>query len=136
MAGFVQAKETPPLDGMPSGNNLIPSAVYTATGSCEFAAPLGCQMAEIHYKQTAGTAAQSLVLSIDGFNEQDGTWEQLIVSAALVSATTDDKFVQVNPMTPAVTNISSQRVVRRRLRATVTHADSKSVTYAVDVHVQ
>ncbi len=121
------------LDGIPNEVALVASGVYTATASAEFGVPMGAQVVEVHFDQTLGTSAQSLTIGIDYFDPGSGAWVNLITSAARTSATVDACNVSVNPNTPAVTNVSAQSPVRRRMRATVTHADTKTVTYSLSV---
>lgn len=122
-----------PLDGLPNEVALVASGAYTATASAEFGVPMGAQVVEVHFDQTVGTAGQSLTIGIDYFDPASGAWVNLITSAARAQATTDSCNVSVNPNTAAVTNVSAQSPVRRRMRATVTHADTKSVTYSLSV---
>ena len=129
------------LEEPPETVELVAPGVYTATANAEFGVGKRVRIVEVVVLQTAGTAGQSLTVGIDAFNPSTGTaapgtWENLITSAAISSATTATTVVQVNPYCPPITNSSAQRCVRRRMRVTVTHADNKNVTYSVDVHVE
>ena len=127
------------LDGLPSSIPLVLSGAYTATAHAEFAAPLNCRVIEAVCIQTSGTAGQAPVLSIEAWDPAASTpgsdvWETLIASAAISSATTATTVVQVDPYASPITNSSAQRAPRRRMRVTMTHPDTKSVTYSISVH--
>lgn len=123
------------LSDLPNAIVLVDSGVYTATASAEFQVDAPSASAiEVVYDQTAGTAAQSVILSIEAFNPASGAWDTLLTGAAGTSATTDSKSLLVGPEVTAVTNVAAARALRRRMRVTATHADTKNVTYSLSVH--
>lgn len=135
MAAFVAEPQATRgwLSDLPNSIKLVPSGIYTATASAEFQVDAPASSIEVVYDQTAGTAAQSVTVSIEAFNVASGAWDTLLTAAAGTSATTDSKSLLIGANVNAVANVAAARAVRRRMRVTVTHADAKNVTYSLAV---
>lgn len=122
------------LSDTPNSVALVVSGVYTATASVEFGVGGGVEAIEVSFNQTAGTGGQSITISIEAFDPGSGNWDTLLTGAALASATTDNKLFAVgHEVTPAA-NLAACHLVRRRMRVTATHADTKNITYSLTVH--
>lgn len=122
------------LQDLPNGIPLVLSGSYTATASAEFSVAAGAKVVEAVVVQTSGTATPAYTVGIDGFNPADSTWENLITSASVASTGAITTVVQVNPGAPPISNSSAQRVVRRKMRVTVTHTNATAAVYSVNVH--
>jgi len=122
------------FDDLPQSVPLVLSGSYTATASAEFGLGPNATKVEATVVQTSGTATPAYTVGIDAWNPADSTWENLITSASVASTGAVTTAVQVNPDTPSVTNVSAQRLVRRKMRVTVTHTNATAAIYSVNVH--
>jgi hypothetical protein len=135
VAGFIKSTTAQYLSGEgPLSSAIVALGCYTATASAEFGAGPNVGAVEAVLVQTEGTSGQSIKLGIEGYNPAADSWECLIESAASASATTCTLVVQVDPSAAPITNASAQRVIRRRMRVIVNHADTKNVAYSISLH--
>ena len=111
----------------------LASAARTVDATAEFD-PGDHGVVEAVLVATALAATPSVTLNIQAWNEAAQAWETLITSAAIVTAAPTTSYVQVNPYTAAVTNVSAQRALRPRMRVFVDHSDTDSITYSVTVY--
>lgn len=104
------------LDGEGPGSVIIfAGGVYDGNFDIEFG--VGPHYTNVEFSWiTLGAigGAPSYIFSLQGFDEASSTWENLISSAAVVSAASG--YISINPDLPAVTNVSAPRVPRRRMR--------------------
>ena len=124
------------LDNLPASIGLVatPAAGFTVTASAEFAVVQNARVVEAVVTQTSGTATPAYTVGIDGWNPAAGAWENLITSASVATTGAATTVVQVNPNTAPISNSSTQRPPRRRMRVTVTHTNATAAIYSVDVH--
>ena len=106
------------------------AATIDTTSSCEFGVGPHISGVELVCVSQAGSSP-SFTIGIDGWDEGDLTWENLVTSAAIVGAATT--IVKVNPHIVAGANLSATRLVRRRMRATVTYT-SGTATGSLTLH--
>jgi hypothetical protein len=120
------------IDG-PAQGIALTTAARTATTVSEAFSPGQHSIVEASLYASALAATPSITLSLQVWDEGSQTWDTVITSAAIATASPTRVAVQVNPHTPAVTNFSTQRVVTPKMRVSVAHSDADSITYSVSV---
>lgn len=110
---------------------LVASGAYDTTANVEFDVDPRLEVVEVVVVATAIVATPSVTFDLQAFDIATATWESVVISAAVtaVSKTT----LQANPFTPAVTNVSAQRVPARRMRVVATHGDADALTFGITV---
>ena len=97
---------------------ICPSTqTFDVTSSCEFGVGKHISGLEAVCTTVAGTSP-SFTIGLDAYDIAAQAWENLITSAAITGAATT--VIKVNPHIVAATNVSATRLVRRRMRVTVT----------------
>tara|TARA_R110002126_G_scaffold522_1_gene3337 strand:- start:253 stop:618 length:366 start_codon:yes stop_codon:yes gene_type:complete len=81
---------------------------------------------------SAAAATPSVVPTIDGYDPLSDTWYNLLTGAALTG--TGTTILRVHPDLTAVTNLTSQDFLPKKYRLVMTHADTDSITYTVNVN--
>lgn len=126
-----QLQQGDSLDDAPSSCVILAHATpIDITGSCEFGVGPNVDGIEAVCVSQAGTSPV-FTIGIDAFDQADGTWENLITSASITGAATT--VVKVNPHIVALANVAATRLVRRRMRVTVTYT-SGTATGSLIVH--
>lgn len=113
----------------PNGT-LVASAAYTTTQS---GTPsnfnLNYRGVVVVFDVTVLTAGASLVVTIETYDPASAKWVALLTGAAVTSVSTN--IYKVHPLMTAVSNVTANQMLPPQWRATVTPADTKSVTYSV-----
>ena len=81
---------------------------------------------------SAASATPSVVPTIDGYDPLSDTWYNLLTGAALTG--TGTTILRVHPDLTAVTNLTAQDFLPKKYRLVMTHADTDSITYTVNVN--
>lgn len=113
----------------PSGT-LVASAAQTATVSSGQQNSGGAYKGvKVVFDVTVLTSGASLVLTIESLDPASGKWIAHLTGAAVTSVSTNT--YNIHPAMTAVSNVTANLQLPVNWRATVTPADSKSVTYSL-----
>lgn len=91
----------------------------------------GARGLTVYVSATAVTSTPSVVVTIDGYDPVSQTWFNLLTSAAIATISTTKMVVY--PGVLAVTNLAVSTVVPDTIRVVMTHGNTNSITYSVDL---
>lgn len=114
-----------------SSVTLLASAARTATVSSAAQTNTIWRGVRVHIDQTAGTSGQSVVPTIEVYDPIAASWTAILTGAAMTQATTEHVEMVVYPGCVAVSNLVLNQPLSFKWRVTMTHADTKSVTYRI-----
>lgn len=87
------------------------------------------ELLEVCIVTSALALTPSVVPAIEAYNELSGTWQAVLTGAAITA--TGNVILRYGQNAANVTNLSAQGIAGPRLRVSMTHADTDSITYTV-----
>ena len=81
---------------------------------------------------TASAATPSVVPTIDGFDPLSDSWYNLLTGSAITGAGTT--VLRIHPQLTAAANLTAKDFIPKKYRIVMTHADTDSITYSVNVN--
>lgn len=113
---------------------IVPIGAYDTTANAEFGVDPGVTIVEAVLVATVEESTVSLTLALEAYDIATDTWDPLITSSAMTAIGVI--YVQANPTSSAISNVSAQRVPTRRMRVVVTHADADDMTYGITIRAR
>lgn len=121
---------SPSTNREPYQRELYASAARTATPTAvTFYNEGNFNALQIFVSATASSSTPSVVVTIDTWNSKADKWVTLLTGAAITGVS--ENIYQVGGAGQNVSNLVDVRHPGKRIRVTLTHGDSDSITYSV-----